>query len=252
MLRVLKSLKKRDLAFILICVGLVVVQVWRELTMPDYTQRLTASVSAGTLEMEQVLKNGGWMLSCALGSMAASVVCGFFAAQVAANLARTLRGELFDRITDFADAEIGRFTTPSLITRTTNDVVQMQMLVAIGLQVFIKAPILAVWAMGKISATSVEWTSAVLVCVVLMAAVIGTLVGLVYPRFKKIQKLTDRLNDVTRETLSGVRVVRAFHAESYQERKLEQVPALRWRESRELPREQEPQGCPFPLCKKLR
>lgn len=223
MLRVLKSLKKRDLAFILICVGLVVVQVWLDLTMPDYTQRLTASVSAGTLEMEQVLKNGGWMLLCALGSMAASVVCGLFAAQVAANLARTLRGELFDRITDFADAEIGRFTTPSLITRTTNDVVQMQMLVAIGLQVFIKAPILAVWAMGKISATSVEWTSAVLVCVVLMAAVIGTLVGLVYPRFKKIQKLTDRLNDVTRETLSGVRVVRAFHAESYQERKFEQV-----------------------------
>ncbi len=223
MLRVLKKLNRRDLCFIAICFGLVVVQVWLDLTMPDYTQRLTASVSAGTLEMAQVLKNGGQMLLCALGSMAASVVCGFFAAQVAANLARTLRRDLFDRITDFADPEIGFFTTPSLITRTTNDVVQMQMLIAIGLQVLIKAPILAVWAISKISATSVEWTTAVLICVVLMVTVIGVLVGLVYPRFKKIQKLTDRLNDVTRENLSGVRVVRAFHAEDYQEKKFERV-----------------------------
>lgn len=223
MIKTLKNLQKKDLLFILICAVTVVLQVWLDLTMPDYTQKLTESVSSGALEMSTVLKNGGMMLLCAFGSMTAAIICGFFAARVAANFAKTLRQKLFDRITDFSDAEINHFSTPSLITRTTNDVVQMQMLIAIGLQVLIKAPVLAVWAITKISATSVEWTSAVAVCVAIMIFTIVVLVLLAYPKFKQIQKLTDRLNDVTRENIAGVRVVRAFNAEEYQQDKFAHV-----------------------------
>ena len=218
-----KNLQKKDIFFILICAVLVVTQVWLELKMPDYTQKLTEMVSSGNADMDAVLQNGGKMLLCAVLSMGAAIVCGFFASHVAANFARTLRIRLFDRITNFGDYEINRFSTPSLITRTTNDVVQLQMLIAIGLQVMIKAPVMAVWAIGKISATNVQWTEATLATVMIMVALIGILVGLCYPRFKKIQKLTDDLNNATRENISGVRVVRAFNADEYQHNKFEKI-----------------------------
>ncbi|MDE6781540.1 MAG: ABC transporter ATP-binding protein/permease [Ruminococcus sp.] len=223
MLKVFKNLKIRDIFFILICAGLVFVQVWLDLTMPDYTQKLTQAVSAGTVDMGKVLENGGMMLLCAVGSMTAAIFCGFFAAQVAANFARTLRERLFGHILKFSNAEINRFSTPSLITRTTNDVVQLQMLIAMGLQMMIKAPVTAVWAIVKISNSSVEWTTAVLICVGIIVFTVSMLVMLAYPRFKSIQKLTDSLNDVTRENISGVRVVRAFNAEKYQEKKFDNV-----------------------------
>ena len=218
-----RNLQKKDIFFILICAVLVVTQVWLELKMPDYTQKLTELVSSGNADMDAVLQNGGKMLLCAVLSMGAAIVCGFFASHVAANFARTLRIKLFDRITNFGDSEINRFSTPSLITRTTNDVVQLQMLIAIGLQVMIKAPVMAVWAIGKISATNVQWTEATLATVIIMVALIGILVGLCYPRFKKIQKLTDDLNNATRENISGVRVVRAFNADEYQHNKFEKI-----------------------------
>lgn len=218
-----KNLQKKDIFFILICAVLVVTQVWLELKMPDYTQKLTELVSSGNADMDAVLRNGGKMLLCAVLSMGAAIVCGFFASHVAANFARTLRIKLFDRITNFGDSEINRFSTPSLITRTTNDVVQLQMLIAIGLQVMIKAPVMAVWAIGKISATNVQWTEATLATVIIMVALIGILVGLCYPKFKKIQKLTDDLNNATRENISGVRVVRAFNADEYQHNKFEKI-----------------------------
>lgn len=218
-----KNLQKKDIFFILICAVLVVTQVWLELKMPDYTQKLTELVSSGNADMDAVLRNGGKMLLCAVLSMGAAIVCGFFASHVAANFARTLRIKLFDRITNFGDSEINRFSTPSLITRTTNDVVQLQMLIAIGLQVMIKAPVMAVWAIGKISATNVQWTETTLATVIIMVALIGILVGLCYPRFKKIQKLTDDLNNATRENISGVRVVRAFNADEYQHNKFEKI-----------------------------
>lgn len=223
MFRVFKNLKARDVFFILICAGLVILQVWLDLTMPDYTQKLTESVSAGSVDMGKVFENGGMMLLCAVGSMAASIFCGFFAAQVAANFARTLRERLFGHILRFSNAEINRFSTPSLITRTTNDVVQLQMLIAMGLQMMIKAPITAVWAIAKISTSSAEWTTAMFVCVAVIIVTISLLVLLAYPKFKSIQKLTDNLNDVTRENISGVRVVRAFNAEKYQEKKFSKV-----------------------------
>ena len=223
MIRIFKNLKKRARIGIMICAGLVVVQVWLDLTMPDYTQKLSKSVSAGSIVMNEVWKNGGMMLLCALGSMVASICCGFFAARIAANFAKTLREKLYGHIMEFSNSEINKFSTPSLITRTTNDVVQMQMLIAMGMQIIIKAPITAVWAITKISSTSVEWTTAILICVGIMVATILTLVLFAYPKFKQIQTLTDRLNDTTRENISGVRVVRAFNAEQYQEGKFDAV-----------------------------
>ena len=217
------NLKKKDWLYVFISVLLVVVQVWLDLTMPDYTQKLTASVSAGSIQMEEVWKNGGMMLLCAFGSMAASMVCGFFASQVAAGFAKTLREKLFERIMHFGNNEINHFSTPSLITRTTNDVVQMQTLIAMGLQIMIKAPITAIWAICKISTTSIEWTTAVLICVGVILVTIIAIISVVFPKFKQIQKLTDNLNDTARENLSGVRVVRAFNAEAYQQKKFEAV-----------------------------
>lgn len=191
--------------------------------MPDYTAKLAEAVTGGVPTMSAVWKNGGMMLACALGSLAASLVCSFLGAQVAANLVKTLRTKLFDTILGFSNAEIDKFSTPSLITRTTNDLTQIQTLIAMGLQVIIKAPILAVWALCKISVTSIEWTAATLITVCAMIIVMAILVGTCMPKFKKIQLLTDNLNDVTRENLSGVRVIRAFNAEAYQEEKFDKV-----------------------------
>ncbi|MDE6677240.1 MAG: ABC transporter ATP-binding protein/permease, partial [Clostridia bacterium] len=223
MITVFKNLKKRDWCYIVLCLGLIVLQVWLDLTMPDYTAKLAEAVTGGAPTMSAVWKNGGMMLACAFGSLAASLVCSFFGAQVAANLVKTLRSKLFDAILGFSNAEIDKFSTPSLITRTTNDLTQIQTLIAMGLQVIIKAPILAIWALCKISVTSIEWTAATLITVCAMIIVMAVLVGTCMPRFKKIQLLTDNLNDVTRENLSGVRVVRAFNAEAYQEEKFNQV-----------------------------
>lgn len=222
-MKIFKNLTRQDLIGIVLCIGLVVIQVFLELKMPDYTKRLTEAVSVGNADMDVVYKNGGKMLACAVGSMAGAFICGFLGAKIAGNFARTLRKKIFKKVTGFSDREINRFSTPSLITRTTNDVVQQQTLIAMGLMMLIKAPITAIWAISKISNSSVEWTSAVAVCVVVILSAIGTLVGICYPRFKEIQRLTDSLNDVTRENLSGVRVVRAFNAEKYQEDKFGRV-----------------------------
>jgi len=222
-LKLLKNLTKRDCLYAFFCLLLVIVQVWLELTMPDYTQKLTASASAGNITMEIVWENGGMMLLCALGSLLSSFACGFFAATIAANFARTLRRKLFEKVTGFSDVEYNRFTTPSLITRTTNDVVQMQTLIAMGLQVLIRAPIMAFWAVGKISGTSIEWTMAAIITVVAIVALCGSLVLVCYPMFKKIQRLTDDLNASARENITGVRVIRAFNAEDYQENKFGMV-----------------------------
>ena len=219
----LKYLRKRDWAYILIAIGLIVVQVWLDLKMPDYTAKLTTVVSSGGAKMRDVWENGGMMLLCALGSMASAIMCGFFTARVASAYSLILRQAMFDKISSFSSTEMKKFSTPSLITRTTNDVSQIQMFVAMGLQVLIKAPILAVWAICKISATSFEWTMATFVCVAVIVVVVGIIVALCLPKFRKIQKLIDNLNNATRESVSGVRVVRAFNAETYQENKFEKA-----------------------------
>lgn len=223
MIKIFRNLKKRDLLFIFFSTALIVFQVWLDLKMPDYTQKLTQSISSGDLKMKDVRNNGMMMLLCAFGSMLASMACGFFTSQVAANFSKTLRTKLFGKIMTFSSREINKFSTPSLITRTTNDVIHMQMLLAVGAQVLIKAPITAVWAILKISNTNMKWTTAVIICVVEIVCVISVLVALAFPKFRMIQKLTDKLNDTIRENLSGVRVVRAFNAESYEEAKFDKV-----------------------------
>ena len=223
MIKIFRHLKKTDILFIVLCAALVVVQVWLDLTMPDYTRRLTEAVSSGENDMGIVTENGLMMLACAFGSMAASVLCGVLASVVAASFARTLRQKLYGRISEFSETELTYFSTPSLITRTTNDVVQQQTLIAMGMQMMIKAPITAVWAISKISSTDVYWTYAVLSTVAFMITVVIILLSAAFPRFKQIQKLTDDLNGVTRENITGVRVIRAFNAESHQEERFAKV-----------------------------
>ena len=223
MIKIFRHLKKTDILFIVLCAALVVVQVWLDLTMPDYTRRLTEAVSSGENDMGIITENGLMMLACAFGSMAASVLCGVLASVVAASFARTLRQKLYGRISEFSETELTYFSTPSLITRTTNDVVQQQTLIAMGMQMMIKAPITAVWAISKISSTDVYWTYAVLSTVAFMITVVIILLSAAFPRFKQIQKLTDDLNGVTRENITGVRVIRAFNAESHQEERFAKV-----------------------------
>ena len=163
------------------------------------------------------------MLLCAAGSMVSAIICSYFISQVASSFSMALREELFKRITSFSNVEMNQFSTPSLITRTTNDVVQMQNFMAMGVQLLFKAPIMAIWAICKISATDVRWTLATIICVFIIVICVGILIALCLPRFKKIQRLTDELNDRTRENISGVRVVRAFNAEAYQTQKFENV-----------------------------
>ncbi|MGN1222805.1 MAG: ABC transporter ATP-binding protein [Christensenellales bacterium] len=223
MFSLFKNLKVKDIFLILISVGLIVVQVWLELKMPDYTAQLTTLVQSESATISEVWKNGGLMLACAAGSLLAAVICSILISNVASSFSMTLREKLFNQITNFSDAEMKKFSVPSLITRTTNDVMQVQNFMAMGVQLLFKAPIMAVWAICKISTTNIKWTTAVLISVVIIVICVSILISVCFPRFKKIQKLTDDLNNVVRENVSGVRVVRAFNAENYQEQKFEKV-----------------------------
>lgn len=223
MKKIFKMFSVKDVFYALFAVVFIVLQVWLDLTMPDYTAGLTEAVSGGNLTMSVILKNGGMMLLCAAGSLLCSIICGYFVATIAASFSRNARQSLFDKITSFSAKEMNGFSTSSLITRTTNDVEQLHRFIAMGLQMLIKAPVLAIWAISKISASSIEWTTATIICVAVIVVTVGTIVALCLPRFKKVQKLTDNLNTATRENLSGVRVVRAFNAEEYQEQKFEKA-----------------------------
>lgn len=223
MLHLFKYLKKKDYFNIFIVLVLIVFQVYLELKMPDYTKELTVLVQVGTDSMKEVLKNGGLMLLCALGSLVCAVICSYFISRLSSSFSKNLREELFNKIVDFSSEEMNKFSTASLITRTTNDVVQMQNFMSMGIQMLLKAPIMAIWAICKISKTDVRWTYATIICVAVIVVCIGILVSICLPKFKQIQKMTDELNDITRENVSGVRVVRAFNATEYQENKFEAV-----------------------------
>ncbi len=223
MLKIFKYLKTKDWIMIGISVALIVLQVWLEIKMPEFTKNLSESLSDSSITTSILWQNGGPMIACAAASMIAAIICGYFVSRVAADFAKTLRAELFDKITNFSNKEINRFSTPSLITRTTNDVVQLQMFIAMGMQLLIKAPVTAIWGICKVSASHIEWSIAVIITVVVIVCMVSLIVGLCYPKFKKIQKLTDDLNEVTRESISGVRVIRAYNADEYQSKKFEKV-----------------------------
>ena len=201
----------------------IVAQVWLDLKMPDYMSTITTLVETPGSEISEILLNGGYMLLCAVGSMAAAMITGFFAAKVAAGLSKSLREGMFKKVMRFNSEEMGRFSTASLITRTTNDITQVQMLIAMGLQAIIKAPILLVWAVVKIAGKQWQWSVATAGAVLVILIVLVIAIVLALPKFQIIQKLTDQLNRVTRENLTGIRIVRAYNAEQYQEKKFEQA-----------------------------
>ena len=222
MLKVLKTLKWREWLYAAVAVGFIVLQVWLDLKMPDYMSQITQlAVMSDAANMPEIWKNGGLMLACALGSAISSVAVGFFAARIAASVSFRLRSRVFDKVEGFSMEEINKFSTASLITRTTNDIMQVQMLISMGLQVVIKAPILAVWAVCKILTRNWQWSVVTAAAVVIMAVMMLFILIVVFPKFRRVQKLTDNLNSVTRENLTGVRVVRAYNAEKYQEKKFE-------------------------------
>ena len=223
MLRILKMLKWKEWMYALFSVGFIVLQIWLDLTLPDYTAKITQLAVSGMTQGGEIWKNGALMLGCALGSALSSVIVGFFAARIAAALSFRIRSRVFDKVESFSMAEINGFSTASLITRSTNDVQQVQMIVSMGLQVIIKAPVLAVWAICKILSRNWQWSLTTAVAVFVMVTMLMFLFVAVFPKFRKIQKLTDNLNAVTRENLTGVRVVRAYNAEGYQEQKFEKA-----------------------------
>ena len=223
MLKLLKYLQKKDWALVGVSVVFIVGQVWLDLKLPDYMSSITMLVQTPGSTIGQILEQGAYMLLCALGSLVSSVCVGFFAARVAASFSRNLRAKVFEKTMSFSMEEINRFSTASLITRSTNDIQQVQMVIAMGLQVMIKAPILAVWAILKIAGKSWQWTLSTGIGVVVLVAMLIIIMSLTLPKFKKIQQLTDNLNRVTRENLTGVRVVRAYNAEQYQEQKFDKA-----------------------------
>lgn len=221
MIKLLKNFTKKEWLPTIVSILFIVAQVWLELTMPDYMSEITRLVQTEGNTMAQIVTAGGKMLACALGSLAASAVTAVCASKIAANFSANLRGKLFDKVQSFSMEEIGRFSTASLITRSTNDITQVQMLIVLGLQVMVKAPIMAVWAICKIAGKQSEWTLATAAAVVILLMIVGVCVALSLPKFKKIQRITDDLNRITRENLNGLKVVRAYNAEEYQEKKFE-------------------------------
>lgn len=223
MLKIFKYLKKNEWMLVLCSLAFIVVQVWLDLKLPDYMAEITTKLQTEGTPMSELLIPGSYMLLCAVGSMIASIIVGYFAAKVAAGLAMRLRAMVFDKTLSFSMEEMNSFSTASLITRTTNDVTQIQTIVALGLQVIIKAPILAVWAIVKIADKNWQWTASTGAAVAVLILMLSVIVIFALPSFQRIQRLTDNLNRVTREHLTGLRVVRAYNADQYQEQKFEQA-----------------------------
>lgn len=223
MLKIFKYLKKNEWMLVLCSLAFIVVQVWLDLKLPDYMAEITTKLQTEGTPVSELLIPGSYMLFCAVGSMIASIIVGYFAAKVAAGLAMRLRAMVFDKTLSFSMEEMNNFSTASLITRSTNDVTQIQTVVALGLQVIIKAPILAVWAIVKIADKNWQWTASTGAAVAALILMLSVIVVFALPSFQRIQRLTDNLNRVTREHLIGLRVVRAYNADQYQQEKFEQA-----------------------------
>lgn len=221
MLKIFKNFKGKEWMIFLVSVIFVVSQVWLDLRLPDYMSEITKLVQTSGSEMNEILKAGGWMLLCALGSLVASIIVAALAAKLASNLSARLRFKMFDKVQGFSMEEINNFSTASLITRSTNDITQIQMFIVMGLQALVKAPILAVWAILKITGRNWELSLVVVASVVVLMIIVGICIALALPKFIKVQKLTDGLNRVSRESLTGILVTRAYNAEKYQEDKFE-------------------------------
>ena len=223
MLKLFKNFQKKDIIYGLISILLIVSQVWLELKMPDYMSEITKLVQTEGSKMADILRNGTFMLLCALASLVCAIFTGYLIANISARFSKNVRKKLFNKAIDLSTAEIKEFSTSSLITRTTNDITQIQMFIAMGLQMMIKAPLTAMWAITKILNKSWQWSALTALAVVILLSTVAIILVIVLPRFKIVQKLIDKVNNVTRENLTGIRVIRAFNAEEYQENKFEEV-----------------------------
>lgn len=223
MFKLFKNFNKSDVLKMLVCFLLIVFQVWLDLKMPDYMSEITRLIQTEGSEMSEILTQGSYMLLCAFGSLSSAVLVGYLASFLASNFSKKLRKIIFKKVESFSTEEIKKFSTSSLITRTTNDVTQIEMLISMGLQMLIKAPVMAIWAVSKILNKSLEWSILTAVCLAILLTTIGIILMIVLPRFKIVQKLIDKINGVTRENLTGIRVIRAFNAEKFQEDRFEEV-----------------------------
>lgn len=223
MFKLFRNFNKSDILKMLVCFLLVVFQVWLDLRMPEYMSAITRLIQTEGSEMSEILTQGAYMLLCALGSLSSAILVGYLASFLASSFSKKLRKIIFRKVESFGTEEIKKFSTSSLITRTTNDVTQIEMLISMGLQMLIKAPVMAIWAVTKILDKSLEWSILTAVCLAILLTTIGIILIIVLPRFKIVQKLIDKINGVTRENLTGIRVVRAFNAEKFQEGRFEEV-----------------------------
>ena len=223
MIKLFKNMNKKQVITILICVLIMVFQVWIELKLPDFMSKITRLIQTPNSNINDILMQGGFMLLCALGSMISAIIIGFFASRLSASFSLKLREKVFKKVQKLSIAEIKEFHTSSLITRTTNDVSQLEILIAMGLQALIKAPIMAIWAVSKIINKSMTLSAIVGAGLLILLVNVFIIMIIVIPRFKKMQKLTDGINNITRENLMGIRVVRAFNAEKFEENRFEEV-----------------------------
>lgn len=225
MLNILKRFKPLEWLWCLCVVAFIVAQVWLDLKSPDYMAEITRLTQTPGSTVSRVWREGVYMLLCAFGSLASTVVVGFFASLIAASFSKRVRADLFSRVAEFSMEEISRFSTSSLITRSTNDITQIQMFITMGMHMMVRSPIMALWAITKIANKGFEWTAATAAAVLILVSAIAVLMAAAMPVFKKMQVLTDNLNRTARENLTGLRVVRSFNAEGYQEAKFERANA---------------------------
>ena len=219
MFKILKKFNKKEVLLMLVVFTLIIFQVWLDLKAPEYMSQITRLVQTEGSKIADILKNGGYMLLCALGSLAGAVAVGYLSAFISSSFSFRLRKKIFTKVEDFSMEEIKAFSTNSLITRTTNDITQVQMFLSMGMQMLIKSPILATWAILKILNKSWKWTALTASSVAFIIIYIAIMIIFVLPKFKKVQEAIDHINGITRENLTGIRVVRAFNAEKYQENK---------------------------------
>lgn len=223
MLKLLKRLNKKELFLILFSIGFIVIQVWLDLKLPDFMSEITTLVQTYGTKISDLFSPGSKMLLCALGSLVSSVVVGYLVAIISASFSKRVRKEVFNKVENFGMEEIKKFSISSLITRTTNDITQVQILLSMGLQLMIKAPITAIWAITKIANKNWQWSLATGSAVLMLLLLITIIIIFALPKFKKIQSLTDNLNRITNENLKGIRVIRAYNAEGYQKNKFDKA-----------------------------
>ena len=221
MLKLLKNFTKKHYLLIFICVILVAFQVWLDLKLPDYMSEITILVKTEGSQMSDILEQGKYMMLCAGGSLVSAIFVGYLSSFISATFSKNIRKKLFEKVQNFSMEEINNFSTSSLITRTTNDITNIQRFISMGLQLLIKSPIMAVWAVFKILNKSWQWSALTGAAVFILLICVVVLIIVVMPRFKRVQKLIDNINGLTRENLTGIRVIRAFNAEKYQEDKFE-------------------------------